>query len=505
MNCSCRIRLFALLTWVLLTLGLFPTVHAQGPAAIHVRLAASITDKSVDGRVLVFVTENQQKHPMHGPSWFGPEPFAAIDVKQLRPDGIVTLDDQADCFPKPISQWPAKQYRIQAVLDRDFYYQEPAAGPGNFFSEVVSWSPDSQPQVELTLDKVVPEIVYQDSERVKIIQRPSQLLSKHHDREVIDRIAVILPPSYESQPQRHYPVYYEITGFGGNLRGIAGRNPGQRSRSPEQVEFIHVMLTGECKWGHHVYANSATNGPRGDALVQEMIPYVESKFRAIADSRARFVGGHSSGGWSSLWLQINYPDIFGGVFSTSPDPVDFRNFQGIDLYANPPQNAYVDLEGNRRPLARRGQQVILRYDDFCRMDQVLGRGGQMRSFDAVFSPLDASGSPQRCWDATTGQVVPAVAEVWKKYDMRLILKENWQNLRPRLAGKIHIAMGDLDTFYLEGATRLLAQELKELGSDAKIDFIPEASHNLPSSVMQKMRSNMSELFLKHYSADGIAK
>jgi S-formylglutathione hydrolase FrmB len=274
------------------------------------------------------------------------------------------------------------------------------------------------------------------------------------------------------------------------------RGPRARRGSPESVEFIRVMLTGECKYGHHVYANSATNGPRGDALIFEMIPAIDAQFRTIAKPQARFVGGHSSGGWSSLWLQVNYPDTFGGVFSSSPDPVDFRDFQGTDLYSQPPQSVYVDPDGNRRPLARRGDQVMLWYDDFCRMDQVLGRGGQMRSFDAVFSPLDESGQPKRCWDPVTGVVDTEVAEYWRRYDISRILQERWEELKGPLAGKIHIVMGDKDTFYLEGATRLLAERLSELGSDAVVEFIPEAGHSLPASAMEQLRQSMRDKFLQ---------
>ena len=86
-------------------------------------------------------------------------------------------------------------------------------------------------------------------------------------------------------------------------------------------------------------------------LIEELIPYIETKYRGIGTGQARFVTGHSSGGWSSLWLQITYPDDFNGVWSTSPDPVDFRDFQRIDL-TKPDANMFVDAHGEKRPIAR---------------------------------------------------------------------------------------------------------------------------------------------------------
>lgn len=476
--------------------------QAQAVSKFHVSLSVEVSQEPITGRLYVFITANAQRPPMHGPNWFQPEPFAAVDVVAMQPGHTVVIDDQAECFPCPISQWPNGEYRVQAVLDHDFYYPSASAGPGNFFSSVVTWLSDEPSTVSLLLDQVVPDLEYADTPRVKFIQRKSELLSQHFGKEVIDRVAVILPESYDDQPDRRYPVYYEVTGFGGNLRSVGRQGPNPRRPGPEEVEFIQVMLTGECKNGHHVYANSAANGPRGDALVFEMIPHIDNQYRTVVDADARFVGGHSSGGWSSLWLQVNYPEFFGAVYSTAPDPVDFRDFQGTDLYAQPPQSVYRDSQNNRRPLARQGQRVLLWYDDFCRMDQVLGRGGQMRSFDAVFSPLDSSGQPLRCWDVHTGQVDPSVAEHWRQYDIGLLVEQNWDRLKDQLAGKINIVMGELDTFYLEGATRLLSERLNELGSDAKIEFVKDASHNLPPSVFQRQRQAMRDRYLANFHLDG---
>lgn len=503
---STRFHTCPFLLWFALSL-IIPFSCVSGARAddpkFRVKLSESVAQKPITGRLFVFATANPQRPPMQGPNWFSPEPFAAVEVADMKPGEIVELGAAAESFPVEIAKWPAKTYRLQAVLDHDFYYPPPHQGPGNFYSPVVTWDASSSDVVDLELDQVIPEFEYKDTERVKFVQRKSDLLSDYFHRDVIDRAAVILPPSYASSPDRRYPVYYEVTGFGGTLRGM-GRDPNPR-RASDEVEFIQVMLTGECKYGHHVYANSETNGPRGDALVKELIPYIDSQFRTIADTKARFVGGHSSGGWSSLWLQVSYPDVFGGVFSTSPDPVDFRDFQGTDLYAFPVQSVYTDPSGNRRPLARQGTQVMLWYDDFCKMDQVLGRGGQMRSFDAVFSPRDERGEPKRAWDPKSGTVNNEVVSYWKKYDISMKIADNWEQLKPLLAGKIHLAMGDLDTFYLEGATIKLAERLKELGSDAKIEIVPGAGHGLPQGVMRKMRDFMKDKFLENFEPNGTPK
>ena len=120
---------------------------------------------------------------------------------------------------------------------------------------------------------------------------------------------------------------------------------------------------------------------------------------------------------------VNYPEIFGGVWSTSPDPVDFRDFQGINLYADPPQNMYVDEVRPRRPAGARNDQVWIWFDTFGHMDDVIKRGGQLRSFEAVFSPLDADGQPQQLWDRQTGHINPQVAREWQKYDIHLLIQK----------------------------------------------------------------------------------
>src|SRR5205823_178779 len=137
----------------------------------------------------------------------------------------------------------------------------------------------------------------------------------------------------------------------------------------------------------------------------------------------------------------------------------------------PKANVFTDEKGHERPIARLGGKPALYYKPFSDMEVVMGRGGQLFSFEAVFSPKGKDGLSCKLWDRTTGVVDPAVAEAWRRYDIRLVLEQNWPKLAPRLAGKLHIYMGGEDTFYLEGATRLLGDTLKKLGSDAVVEIV----------------------------------
>jgi enterochelin esterase-like enzyme len=266
-------------------------------------------------------------------------------------------------------------------------------------------------------------------------------------------------------------------------------------------EMIYVMLDPSCPLGHHVFADSDNNGPYGQALIDELIPHIESKFRISAEPRARFVTGHSSGGWSSLCLQVAYPDYFGGVWSTAPDPVDFRDFQKVDIYA-PGVNLFIDADGKERPLIRRGGKTVMTYRPFSDVEHVMGHGGQLGSFEAVFSPRGPDGKPMPLWDRKTGAIDPKVATSWERYDIRLRLERRWPELAPKLAGKLHVYMGDEDNYFLDGAVRLLQKSLAGLGSDAKVEMFPGRDHSslMTTELRQRIAREMAEQFRRHEPA-----
>ena len=105
------------------------------------------------------------------------------------------------------------------------------------------------------------------------------------------------------------------------------------------------------------------------------------------------------------------------------------------------------------------------------MDDVLKDGGQIGSFEAVFSPRGEHGRPDRMFDRETGAVNAEVIAFWKRYDIRKYLEENWETLAPKLAGKIHIVAGEFDTFYFEDAVVSMQEffEAEEFDAMVRVD------------------------------------
>ena len=128
----------------------------------------------------------------------------------------------------------------------------------------------------------------------------------------------------------------------------------------------------------------------------------------------------------------------------------------------------------------------------------MGRGGQLSSFEAVFSLRGKDGKPMPLWNRNTGAIDRDVARAWERYDIRLVLERNWKTLGPKLQGKVHVYMGSEDTFYLDGATRLLAESLKGLGSDAVIEIFPGRNHGnlIDAKLRERIGAEMAGAFRK---------
>jgi hypothetical protein len=366
-----------------------------------------------------------------------------------------------------------------ALLDRDHsytYFNGP--GEGDIYSGVVKTAMPAA-DTTLTLSRVIPARQVTIPANVHVVEFESPMLSKFWGRPVKMQAAVALPPSYDRSGTQRYPTVYSIHGYGGDHLSQIANVPTMAKEMSDGTwpEMIYVYLDAHCPMGHHVFADSDNNGPWGTALVKEFIPYLEKQFRMDAKPSGRFLTGHSSGGWSSLWVMISHPDFFAGTWSTSPDPVDFRNFTGPNFNNLPAQNMYVDENGKEYNLVRLGNIPIMSVRQYVMQERVLGYyGGQFASFEAVFSPKGDDGQPMPVADRETGKINFDVAKAWERYDISRILRENWSTLGPKLQGKLHIVVGTADTFHLDEPVRLLDGELKKLGSDARIEYLEGRDH-----------------------------
>lgn len=307
-------------------------------------------------------------------------------------------------------------------------------------------------------------------------QMHSGLLSAFFNRDVGIVASILLPDDYYKAPGRRFPTIYVVHAFGdSHFVDSVKMLEWQRAQRADHVEFIVVFLDANINEGHHVFADSENYGPWGTALVTEFIPQTDKHFRTVADPRARFVSGHSSGGWSSLWLQISHPDVFGGVWSISPDPVDFHDFTGPDLTLQPPGNFYRDARGNAYTIERRGGHDTMPLERL--VNRVPWGIAQFNSFEEVFSPRGRDGKPEPLFDRRSGAIDPNVAFYWEKHwDVDRVLSDRWPTIGPQLRGKIHVFVGTEDTFHLDRPVRLMRDELAKLDGEAQFTFVPGADH-----------------------------
>ncbi|MCW5558272.1 MAG: esterase, partial [Verrucomicrobiae bacterium] len=202
-----------------------------------------------------------------------------------------------------------------------------------------------------------------------------------------------------------------------------------------------------------------------------------------------------------LALQVLYPDFFGGCWSGYPDPPDFRALQLVDIYRH--TNAFVNEWGFERPCARGingDTQFTMRHE--TQLENVLGAGdsfvrsgGQWGSWNATYSPRSAAGVPLAIWDPRTGVLDRSVANAWQRHDLRRHLEARWERVGPQLRGKIRIWMGDADTYFLDGATRMFDAFLKGTHppADARIEFAPGQPHGWEPRTWKELLQEMAAI------------
>lgn len=520
-----------------------PAVPLSQVAAAKTSLKFEITlpegaaREALQGRLLVMVSASAAGEPRFQVN-DGPQSAQVFGVDAVGwvPGSTRTVDSTAFGYPvSGLGGLPPGTYRVQALFNRYRSYsradghtvslpadmgegQQWATKPGNLYSKPIERrvDPARDDVIELTVDQEIPPIdAPKDTTWVKHVRMRSPLLSKFWGTDVYLGASVLLPAGYADHPEARYPlavfhghftrdfdgwrteppddeapcVYnarYKVDCYN-HVREAAAYALYQDWTGPDFPRMLVVQIQHANPYFDSSYAvNSANVGPYGDAITHELIPYIEKQFRGIGQGWARFLYGGSTGGWEAMATQVFYPDDYNGAFVACPDPIDFRAYTVVNLYED--ANAYW-IEGPFRRTPRPGTRdyrghVNVTLEQINQLELALasrGRsGGQWDIWQAVYSPVDDDGYPRPIWDKRTGQIDRKVADYWKdNYDLSWILRRDWATLGPKLRGKLHIYVGDMDNYYLNNAVYLTEQFLKSTTSppyDGIVDYGDRAEH-----------------------------
>jgi len=507
-------------------------------ATFSVTLAPEHAREPLDGRLLLLLSVDPSKEPRFQiEEGTKSQQVFGIDASGWKGGESLVFDSKAVGYPRvSLADVPAGTYRVQALLHRYETFRRKdghvvqlpmdrgegqawSKAPGNLYSAVreIKVDPAEQKPIALVLDQIIAPIKPPaDTEWVKHERIKSRLLSEFWGRPMYLGAHVLLPQGWAEHPKARYPLMINHGHFPEDFDGFRTEEP-DANLAPDysdrfrlkgynrlQQQLAHQLykdwtspgfprvLAIEIQHANPYYddsyaVNSENLGPYADAIQQELIPYLERKYRAIGSGWARFVYGGSTGGWEALAVQVKYPDFYNGAFAACPDPIDFRAYGSVNVYED--RNAYaVDAAFKQTPrIAMRDYlgRPVATLEEVNRLEFVLGpnsrSGGQWDIWQAVFSPVGADGYPKPIWNKRTGEIDRSVASYWREnYDLVHIMQRDWEKgLGEKLRGKIHLYVGELDNYYLENAV-YLAQEFLESTRNPKfegvIDYGRRAEH-----------------------------
>ncbi len=509
--------------WVLSLLAFASMGCESNPGkAPDTNIKVSFTDtagnKPLDGRLLLMFASSDKEEPRFQiNTGLDAQPIFGMDVEAMAPGETRTFDGSVFGFPYPsLEDIHPGEYWVQGLLHVYETFnlstgqqvklpmdngegQQWNRSPGNRYSKPVKVTVTESgiPEITVVMDQEIPPIPEPaDTEWIRHVRIKSEKLSEFWGRDMYLGAHILLPKGFDDHPEARYPLMvfhgHFPNDFGGfrtlppdpNLEpdyserfGIEGYNRIQQQEAydfyrrwnePDFPRFLIIEIQHPTPYYDDSYAvNSASQGPYGDAITHELIPYIEKEFRGLGEGWARFLYGGSTGGWEALAVQVKYPDEYNGCFAACPDPIDFRAYCLTNIYED--GNAYYyDSEHKKLEVpAHRDYlgniQSTIREENH--LELVLGTrsrsGQQWDIWEATYSPQGEDGYPVRIWDKRSGRINHEVAEYWKEhYDLRHILERDWDQLGEKLRGKIHIYCGDMDNYYLNNAVYLMEDFLE---------------------------------------------
>ncbi|MBI1873251.1 MAG: hypothetical protein HYS05_05085, partial [Acidobacteria bacterium] len=473
--------------------ALAPSARPPGPLRFAISFPAARSAQPLDGRVLLFISDDGRSEPRTQTDQYRANttrPIFGVDVDGLRAGQDVIIDDRTWGWPaRSLKEIPAGDYWVQALLNRYATFhrsdghtikmpmdqgegQRWPAKPGNFYSRPVKLhlDPASGGEIKVSMDQEIPPIEPpRDTKQVKYIRLQNERLTKFWGRPMHLGAIVLLPFGWDTHPEARYPVLIHHGHFPASIANDGWRetpsDPSAGGVQREQQEaayqfykdwngpnfprMIHVLVQHATPYFDDSYAvNSANNGPYGDAITHDLIPYIEKQFRGIGQGWARALTGGSTGGWEALGVQVFYPDDYNGSWALCPDPIDFRSYRSVNIYDEHNAYYYEDNPWKQTPRTPKPgyrdyrDHLYSTFEDRNLVELAIGThgrsAGQHDAWASVFSPVGDDGYYKPLYDRLTGAIDPEVAKYWRdNFDLRYILERDWATLARKLRGKIH--------------------------------------------------------------------
>ena len=503
-----------------LMFGCAPAETAEPGLRFEISFPSAVHAQPITGRLFVMISRTNEPEVRLQRTWFNSPEMIGVDVTRLEPGHAAMVDAAVLGTPlRSVNEIPPGDYYVQAVLNvyTEFHRadghvlwahmdqgegQQFNKSPGNLFSKVSKLHLDRAGTFSLSLSEVVPPLEPTvDTKWVKHIRLQSDLLTRFWGRPIYLSAVVLLPKDYAAHPGVYFPViYYQPEHFRSfppfefrtdnpaetdterRRREIAGFESGyefsQAWRSEHFPRMIAVSVqtpTPLSDWSGGV--DSANNGPYGEAIVKELIPSIERRFRIVRQPFARVLTGKHSAGRSALALQLQHADFFGGAWIFHPWPFSFQRYFGLDIYEN--DNAFI-VKSTDIPLWARNPSEwlpveryftrsmsgipLVSFRQVSQHDSVMAGmagGDPIGADDAILGPVGSNGYPRPLWSRTTGQIDREVADFWREHaDLAYYAQTNWSKIGPQLDGKLHFYVGDMDEFYRNAGVHLFEEFLQ---------------------------------------------
>ncbi len=295
-------------------------------------------------------------------------------------------------------------------------------------------------------------------------------------------IPVYLPPSYERDRSRRYPVIYWLHGFTGI--GVSSINRSLWTPTlPELMdrviaegapEAILVMPDGSTRYGGSQYLNSPATGRYEDYVVKELVPYVDRTYRTKASRDHRGTDGKSSGGYGAVVLAMRHPDVFGAVASHSGDMYFESCYRPFFWKALNAINKHGSVQG-----------FLKAFDAMPKKDRDAMDALTILVAMAMAYSANPDGSYELPVDVQTGEMRDAIWAKWLEWDPVYMVERHAGALRKMQL--IYIECGRKDEWNLHYGARILSGRLKALGITHEHQEFDDDHSNIQYRYVESLR------------------